>query len=698
MADKNKIEIILTAIDQSVSRVFGQVNKAMGAADAGAGRYGRSMTALQAPLRAVTSALSGMIAAVGSGLLAKSLWDAGIQATQLDVAFKAINGSSNAAARELAFVRAEADRLGQSFPELANAYKGISAAAKGTILDGEQTHKVFSSIAEAAAALGLSGAQAEGALLAISQMISKGKVSAEELRGQLGERLPGAFGMFAESMGVSTAQLDKMLQSGEVGIETLSKFADVLHDRYGKAAEEAALGPMGALNRLSTAWFDFKVALSQSGFLDQAAGYMRSLAAALNDPATQAAIKEWATRFFELIDSVARLAWEYKGFLAGFAGTVMAASLVATLTTAFQGLAAAYKVLTGASLTAWMGSTVAAITAVDLAAMTLKTTLGAMSAILLAYGVGWQVGTLLNKFGVVQRAGAELAYGLDRAGLAAEKMWALLTGGDVAAVERKIEIAKEAIASMRQDIAAGQDTRPQATSQPAAQTSAAAALVPAAIEEPAKKDVGYRTTDYLDMLDEAVLSPEELADRKKRWAEREAQEKQLTAEKNDLFDKIAADKTAEDEKRAAIRAADARRKADPNSDYYDPRKNDPRSRFYVPPGKADPAVSAEAERSPANRTARAGVQSSGELGLTISRLLSGPVLKAASSSLLGIDGLNGRVSAQLQGLVPGPAKEQASARLVDKVHEIRLGAASLQGSADSVEDFLNQLQRAGLTA
>ncbi|MBV5327668.1 MAG: tape measure protein [Chlorobium sp.] len=567
-ASSSKIEIILTAIDQSVSKTFGQVNKAMNASEAATHRYGKAMDALKAPVNAVASALTGMIAALGTGILAKSLWDAGVSASQLNVAFKSIAGTSSLAAKELAFVRAEADRIGQSFPEMANAYKGISAAAKGTNIEGEATHRIFSAIAESASALGLSGAAAEGALLAISQMISKGKVSAEELRGQLGERLPGAFGMFAEAMGVSTAELDGMLQRGEVGIDTLSRFADVLHNRYGKAAEEAASGPMGALNRLSTAWYDFKVALSQSGFLDQAAGYMNNLAAALKDPETRAAISEWASKLFSLIDTVVKLAWEWKGFIAALAGTVLAASVVATLTTAIQGLSAAVAVLSASSLGTWAASTIAAIRSVDLAAMTLKTTMGAVSGVLLALGVGWEAGKLLGQFDFIQKWMVDMIHTANQVGLAAKKMWAQLTGtdADVAAVDNKIAADRQVYNEMISDIRAGKGAG-ERNAQPGLKQEKPPASQPEqgspSTPDTAKNNINwYRTPDFLDQLDEAVLTPDELADRKKRWSERETQEKQLTSEKNELLDKVAAEKSAEDEKRAKIREADAKRKAD----------------------------------------------------------------------------------------------------------------------------------------
>ena len=44
-------------------------------------------------------------------------------------------------------------------------------------------------------------------MLALAQMASKGTVQAEELRGQLGERLPGAFKIAAAAMGVTQAEL-----------------------------------------------------------------------------------------------------------------------------------------------------------------------------------------------------------------------------------------------------------------------------------------------------------------------------------------------------------------------------------------------------------------------------------------------------------------------------------------------------------
>ena len=96
-------------------------------------------------------------------------------------------------------------------------------------------------------------------------MISKGKVQAEELRGQLGERLPSAFQLAAKAMGMTTAQLDKFMADGKLTAEDLlPKLAKVMQSEFGAAAEAAANGIQGSLNRLSTQWELFKASLIDS--------------------------------------------------------------------------------------------------------------------------------------------------------------------------------------------------------------------------------------------------------------------------------------------------------------------------------------------------------------------------------------------------------------------------------------------------
>jgi tape measure domain-containing protein len=493
----NQVDIIIKAVEKGVSETFSKLDAGLKRLDvslvagkSAASKYGTVMSALKGPVDALNSSLAALTAGIGSGLFAKALFEAGVQSQQLNLAFKAITGDAPAAAKELGFVRDEAKRLGLEFLPLAASYKGIAAASKGTALEGDSTRKIFTGISEAAAALGLSGDQAAGALLAISQMISKGKVQAEELRGQLGERLPGAFNLMAESMGVTTAQLDVMLKKGEVGTDVLIGFADLLDKRYGPAASENAKGALAALNSLKTAWFDLKVAIANAGFLDQAAGYLKKISDAISDPAVKKAVIEWATSFFSLADSIIKTAWEYKGFLLAAAGTMVVTNLFATLTTAVWGLNAALTALTGEGIVLWFKGM---IQFAGMAASALALIPGAIATIAAALSGlgGWEIGTLLNKFDVVKQAGISLASGLTLAWLNTKLAWASLTGGDTSAIEQELAQARQIYGDMFAEIQNG--ARQTSTVQSTEQKKATDAVKGAATDQ---KQTATQLTDF----------------------------------------------------------------------------------------------------------------------------------------------------------------------------------------------------------
>jgi len=159
-------------------------------------------------------------AAIGAGLDGLLAVGKEISATterynRLQIALDTATGSTIKGAEAFSFVTSLARQTGLRIDDLADSYKGFSAASRGTKLEGKETERIFTSIVKAGSAMMLSNEQVKGSLLAVSQMMSKGNVQAEELRGQLSERLPGAFNILAQEMGVTTAQrkVDLMLTS-----------------------------------------------------------------------------------------------------------------------------------------------------------------------------------------------------------------------------------------------------------------------------------------------------------------------------------------------------------------------------------------------------------------------------------------------------------------------------------------------------
>jgi tape measure domain-containing protein len=129
----------------------------------------------------------------------------------------------------------------------------LQASVVGAGYDTTVTTQAFNAIGAAIIATGGTTEDLNGALRATAQVFSKGKVSAEELRQQIGERLPGAFTIFAQSIGKTPQQLDKLLEEGKVTLDDFIKFLGELDKRYGTTAELLAKAPENAGARLRVA-------------------------------------------------------------------------------------------------------------------------------------------------------------------------------------------------------------------------------------------------------------------------------------------------------------------------------------------------------------------------------------------------------------------------------------------------------------
>jgi len=125
-------------------------------------------------------------------------------------------GSQKQGAMSMAFLQQTSQKLGISLEASVDGFVKLSGATKQAGLSNDQTRKIFENVSKAVSAFGLSSEDAKGVFLALGQIMSKGTVQAEELRGQIGERIPGAFAIAAKSIGVTERELNKLLEGGKV--------------------------------------------------------------------------------------------------------------------------------------------------------------------------------------------------------------------------------------------------------------------------------------------------------------------------------------------------------------------------------------------------------------------------------------------------------------------------------------------------
>ena len=239
--------------------------KLLGGLQAPVKRAKLAVVQFNAALGAMPAAgLAGIVA--GFGMLGKAVFSTGMKMDAFKNSMIVSTGSIALAEAEISKIKKLTDTLGLNFLSTADAYKKFSIAAKEVGMASATSDKVFRSVAKASAAMGLSAENTRLTLKALEQMISKGTVQSEELRGQLGEHLPGAFGMAAKAMNITTMQLSKMLEQGEIlASDLLPKLADVLENKFASVAVRASKQARAQFERMKNAWVEFLVVFGQTG-------------------------------------------------------------------------------------------------------------------------------------------------------------------------------------------------------------------------------------------------------------------------------------------------------------------------------------------------------------------------------------------------------------------------------------------------
>ena len=239
----------------------------------------RGVRSVSEQLESLRSAAARGGAVIALALSAKKLGDEYIAAAtasqRLVSSLEYSVGSARAAAREVDYLRSTARAMGLDFGTASDAYAKFAASARSAGISLGDTRKIFEGVSKAGARFGLSADEMSGAFLALGQMASKGVVSMEELRGQLGERLPGAFDLAAKAMGVTQAELIKLVESGRLAAaDFLPAFARSLNENITAPTKNLQQD----LNRLSSAWEDWKRSLADGAGGDSFAWLTRGLA------------------------------------------------------------------------------------------------------------------------------------------------------------------------------------------------------------------------------------------------------------------------------------------------------------------------------------------------------------------------------------------------------------------------------------
>jgi tape measure domain-containing protein len=256
-------------LDAQIAKAEGRNRKAgsrlkTGAQVAGtavaAGIFGGPEAAIGAGIGGIAGGIAGaqigasigaVVSQLRQALGATAAYEAEIK--KLEIALKGVTTNQIEYNDALKFIQTSTNNYAVTQDILTRQFTKLQASVQGSGGSLQDTKIAFDGIVSAVRATGGSLQDVDSALTATAQVFSKGKVSAEELRQQIGERLPGAFTLFAKSMGKTPQELDKALEGGKVSLQDFMVFAKELFDRYGENAKIIADSPAAAGDRLQIA-------------------------------------------------------------------------------------------------------------------------------------------------------------------------------------------------------------------------------------------------------------------------------------------------------------------------------------------------------------------------------------------------------------------------------------------------------------
>jgi len=145
---------------------------------------------------------------------------------------------------------------------------------------GDEIRSLFTGISKAAATFGMSADKVDRVNYAFAQMASKGQVMSEELKGQLGDVLPGSMALFAKAAGFEgpkaiqdfSVALEAGAYKGEAMVALLKNVTIVMNKEFGPGAEGAALTFQGIMSRMQNS-----VTLLYESFEPVAVGFLNTV-------------------------------------------------------------------------------------------------------------------------------------------------------------------------------------------------------------------------------------------------------------------------------------------------------------------------------------------------------------------------------------------------------------------------------------
>ena len=215
-----------------------------------------------------------------------------------------MGGSSSRAAQEFTFLTAEARRLGIPLKELLDYYGRFAMAGQEVGLSNEQVRKSFTALMETARVAKLSEGERNRLFIAADDVLSKGKLQAQEVR-QFSNVVPGASHIMSKALGMTRPELSAAMQKGSVDVtpEAFERMMQGFGSRFGGQVGEATKTTTTEVDRLKNSIFELQAQFAEGGFSEGLRTALQALNEEMAKPETRQGVRDLGATVGELAKS-----------------------------------------------------------------------------------------------------------------------------------------------------------------------------------------------------------------------------------------------------------------------------------------------------------------------------------------------------------------------------------------------------------
>lgn len=235
------------------------------------GSFSRVMSAAQGQTRTLDKLVRNIAGGLGAAFAGDRLISYGNKSVETSAKVQGLHNAINFASKSekegaanLKYLDELTTRHGSNLMAATQGYKTFLGSMQGVPYSMNQIRKMYEQVDVANTVMNLSAEDSQGVYLALGQIMSKGKVQAEELRGQIGERIPGAFAIAARAMNMTQAQLNKTMDDGKLmAVDFLPRFAAELERTFGSGLAKATQSFQSQSNLREKALLNEEVAIGK---------------------------------------------------------------------------------------------------------------------------------------------------------------------------------------------------------------------------------------------------------------------------------------------------------------------------------------------------------------------------------------------------------------------------------------------------